>query len=140
LRGVRAEALRAATRKIVTQARQTASKRSGPGHAVPTVAVAPVLVVPAPPPNPAVFPMHNDPFLACTRARESNGDYAVVSSSGLYYGAYQFLRDTWDVTALHAGRRDLVGVLPNRASVYDQDQLAWSLYQWQGPSPWGGRC
>ena len=82
---------------------------------------------------------HNDPFLACTRAREAAGRYDVVSSSG-YYGAYQFLPSTWDTTAVHAGRMDLVGVLPSRASQFDQDETAWSLYQWQGKSPWGGRC
>jgi hypothetical protein len=84
--------------------------------------------------------MHDHPFLACTRSRESRGDYTVVSSSGLYYGAYQFLRETWDVTALHAGRPELVGVLPNTASEFDQDDLAWTLYEWQGNAPWGGRC
>jgi hypothetical protein len=63
----------------------------------------------------------------------------VVSPSG-YYGAYQFLPSTWDTTAMHAGRADLVGVLPSHAGEYDQDEMAWALYQWQGKSPWGGRC
>jgi Transglycosylase-like domain len=93
----------------------------------------------APPDTGQVNPHHNDPFLVCTRARESNGDYSVVSSSG-YYGAYQFAPTTWNVTASHAGRLDLVGVLPSHASPYDQDQMAWTLYQWQGDGPWGGRC
>ena len=75
----------------------------------------------------------------CTRARESNGDYSVVSSAG-YYGAYQFPPTTWNATASHAGRLDLVGVLPSHASPYDQDEMAWALYQWQGDGPWGGRC
>jgi septal ring factor EnvC (AmiA/AmiB activator) len=82
---------------------------------------------------------HDDPFLVCTRARESGGNYGVVSPDG-YYGAYQFLPSTWDITASHAGRMDLVGVLPSHASVYDQDEMAWTLYQWQGKGPWGGRC
>jgi hypothetical protein len=82
---------------------------------------------------------HNDPFLVCTRGRESAGDYTIVSSSG-YYGAYQFAPTTWDVVASHAGRLDLVGVLPSVASEYDQDEMAWVLYQWQGNEPWGGRC
>ena len=86
-----------------------------------------------------VSPHHDDPFLTCTRARESAGRYGVVSPSG-YYGAYQFLPSTWDATAVHAGRRDLVGVLPSLASPFDQDETAWALYQWQGPGPWGGRC
>lgn len=87
----------------------------------------------------AVSAHHNDPFLACTRARESSGNYTAVSSSG-YYGAYQFSPTTWNVTASHAGRLELVGVLASNASQYDQDDMAWTLYQWQGTAPWGGRC
>ena len=86
-----------------------------------------------------VSPHHNDPFLVCTRTRESSGVYTAVSLSG-YYGAYQFSTSTWDTTASHAGRLSLIGVLPSRASVYDQDEMAWTLYQWQGNGPWGGRC
>jgi hypothetical protein len=93
----------------------------------------------APPDTGRVNPHHDDPFLVCTRARESNGDYNVVSSSG-YYGAYQFAPTTWNVTASHAGRLDLVDVLPSRAAPYDQDEIAWTLYRWQGAGPWGGRC
>lgn len=94
---------------------------------------------PPPPSGGGVSSHHDDPFLVCTRARESGGDYGAVSPSG-YYGAYQFLPSTWDLTASHAGRIDLVGVLPSQASVYDQDEMAWALYQWQGKGPWGGRC
>jgi hypothetical protein len=86
-----------------------------------------------------VYPHHDDPFLVCTRMRESTNNYAAVSPSG-YYGAYQFLPSTWDVTAIRANRRDLIGVLPSHASEYDQDELAWTLYLWQGKTPWGGRC
>jgi hypothetical protein len=103
--------------------------------APPAASTGPV----APPDTGRVNPHHNDPFLACTRERESSGDYSVVSSSG-YYGAYQFAPTTWNVTASHAGRLDLIGVLPSHASPYDQDQMAWTLYQWQGDAPWGGRC
>ena len=102
------------------------------------VGAAVAIAAPAPTDN-RVSPHHDDPFLSCTRARESGGRYAVVSPSG-YYGAYQFLPSTWDAAAVHAGRRDLVGVLPSRASPFDQDETAWALYQWQGPGPWGGRC
>lgn len=87
----------------------------------------------------AVSPHHNHPFLVCTRGRESAGDYRVVSPSG-YYGAYQFARTTWNATTSHAGRLDLLGVLPSVASEYDQDEMAWALYKWQGDAPWGGRC
>ena len=84
--------------------------------------------------------MHDDPFLTCVRARESGGRYNVVNPAGPYLGAYQFLQSTWNATANHAGRRDLVGVPANLATAYDQDDLAWALYQWQGMGPWGGGC
>ena len=105
-----------------------------------TTVIATVPVAVTAPAHPAVSPHHNEPFLVCTRARESSGNYAAVSASGMYYGAYQFLPTTWDVTASHAGRLDLVGVLPSSAAPYDQDELAWALYLWQGNAPWGGRC
>jgi len=92
-----------------------------------------------PTPVAGVHPRHDEPFLACTRARESGGNYAAVNAAG-YYGAYQFAPLTWNTTASHAGRLDLVGMLPSNASAYDQDDLAWVLYQWQGSAPWGGRC
>jgi hypothetical protein len=85
-------------------------------------------------------PHHNDPFLSCVRHRESRGNYGVINPSGPWYGAYQFLASTWNITARHAGRLDLVGVLPSNASAYDQDEMAWALYQWQGSGPWGGSC
>ena len=114
--------------------------------AVIEVATPPAADAVAPPPGPVapadlgrVSPNHDQPFLVCTRERESNGNYRVVSGDG-YYGAYQFAPTTWNVTATHAGRLDLVGVLPSEASPYDQDEMAWSLYQWQGNAPWGGRC
>jgi peptidoglycan hydrolase CwlO-like protein len=101
--------------------------------------VGPAVVAP-PPSSGGGGSHHDDPFLVCTRARESHGNYGVVSASGKYFGAYQFALTTWDITASHAGRVDLVGVRPNQASVSDQDDLAWALYQWQGKGPWGGRC
>jgi TolA-binding protein len=140
----------AATRRARANAGRGSTDGDGNGRPRPaaprpvdeTVAL-PVAVVPPAPAVPVVqtaHPMHDHPFLVCTRSRESRGIYTVVSASGLYYGAYQFLRDTWDVTALHAGRSELVGVPPNTASEFDQDDLAWALYQWQGNDPWGGRC
>jgi hypothetical protein len=80
------------------------------------------------------------PFLACTRRIESGGNYAAVNPSGKYRGAYQFSRSTWDSTARHAGWLDLAGVDPAAASPGDQDAMALHLYEWQGASPWGGRC
>ncbi len=116
----------------------SATATATPAPTTPVETTAPVTVTP-PPSSGRVSPHHNDPFLVCTRTRESAGDYTVVSASG-YYGAYQFAPTTWDVTSSHAGRLDLVGVLPSAASEYDQDEMAWALYQWQGNAPWGGRC
>ena len=31
-------------------------------------------------------------------------------------------------------------IILSLANAYDQDEMAWVLYQWQGNSPWGGRC
>ena len=83
---------------------------------------------------------NGDAFLACVRQRESRGNYGVINPAGPWYGAYQFLASTWNITARHAGRLDLVGVLPSNASPGDQDAMAWHLYQWQGSGPWGGSC
>jgi hypothetical protein len=126
----------AASVQADAQAVEPTASTSGPVVPVPVVDTTPVV---APPTQSAVSPYHDEPFLVCTRAHESNGDYSVVSGSG-YYGAYQFLPTTWNATAAHAGRLDLVGVLPSVAAPADQDDLAWALYLWQGNSPWGGRC
>jgi hypothetical protein len=87
-------------------------------------------------PAPGENPHHNDPFLTCVRAHE--GSYGSVNPAGPYMGAYQFLQSTWDSAANHAGRTSLIGVPPNQASPYDQDDVAWALYQWQGKGPWSG--
>lgn len=117
--------------------RLTASVPRRPSAAAPS---APAPPPPPPPPSSGMNPHHNDPFLSCVRNRESRGNYGVVNPAGPWYGAYQFLASTWNLTARHAGRVDLVGVLPSSASAYDQDDMAWSLYQWQGSGPWGGSC
>jgi hypothetical protein len=98
---------------------------------------------PAPPgyvPRAGTHPRHNDPFLTCTRQRESGGNYQAYNPAGPFYGAYQFLQSTWNATANGAGRGDLVGLDPRTASQYDQDDMAWSLYQWRGNGPWNGLC
>jgi hypothetical protein len=126
----------------------TTTAGAAPAASVPdpttTTAAAPAPSAPAPPPDysgtPGVNPHHDDPFLSCVRQRESGGNYSVVNPSGPYLGAYQFLQATWNVTASHAGRGDLVGLPANLASAYDQDEMAWTLYQWQGTGPWGGSC
>ena len=88
--------------------------------------------------TPGVHPKHLDQFLVCTRAHE--GSYTSYNPAGPYMGAYQFLQSTWNSTANHAGRPELIGVPPNTATEYDQDDMGWALFQWQGSHPWGGRC
>jgi septal ring factor EnvC (AmiA/AmiB activator) len=130
-------AARAREEAAATQARAAtpAAKAAAPApaasRAAPSTTSAPA--------TGGTHPRHDEPFLVCTRARESSGQYGAVSSAG-YYGAYQFSSTTWNTAASHAGRMDLIGVLPSQASAYDQDELAWALYQWQGNRPWGGRC
>lgn len=108
----------------------------GPSRPPPPPTAPPVSYTP----TPGMSSHHNDPFLVCTRARESGGRYGAVNPGGPFYGAYQFLQGTWDVAASHAGRPELIGVQPSRASAYDQDEVAWSLYQWRGNGPWNGLC
>jgi hypothetical protein len=90
--------------------------------------------------TPGTHPQHDQPFLVCTRTRESHGNYAAYNPAGPYMGAYQFHQGTWNSAANHAGRPELIGVPPHTASQYDQDHVAWALYQWQGSGPWGGHC
>ena len=89
-------------------------------------------------PGPSSSSHHDDPFLTCVRQRESSGNYTAHSPDGRFHGAYQFLQSTWDDTAKHVGRHDLVGVAPHVPSPATQDDMAWALYQWQGPRPWAG--
>lgn len=129
-----------AARADAVAAEQSATTKSAPAAAAPTpTPPAPIPVAAPPPPAAGTNPHHNDPFLVCTRTRESAGDYTAVNLAG-YYGAYQFSQPTWDVTANHAGSPQLIGVRPDQASPWDQDQLAWVLYQWQGNGPWLGLC
>jgi hypothetical protein len=102
-------------------------------------------------PTPGSHPRHAEPALICIRTRESdrgdrNGNglhdagYGAYNPAGPYMGAYQFLQSTWNSTANRAGRPELIGVPPHTASAYDQDDMAWSLYQRSGSGPWGGSC
>lgn len=117
------------------QAAQVAS--APPPTAAPIVTTTTTaFVAPAPPPP----GQGEGAFLACVRARESGGNYGVVSPDGLYRGAYQFHQATWDNVARMAGRPDLVGVPPNQAAPSDQDLLAVTLYRSAGAAPWGGYC
>ncbi|MCX7621281.1 MAG: transglycosylase family protein [Acidimicrobiales bacterium] len=109
---------------------------------------------PPPPPSPASRSSSAQPaanpsrsgssgtngFLQCVKNRESRGDYGAVNRSSGAAGAYQFMPSTWNATARHAGRPDLVGRNPATVSPADQDAMAMHLYQWQGAAPWGGGC
>jgi peptidoglycan hydrolase CwlO-like protein len=142
----RATAAAAAAADPTTTSTTAGAPGAAPAASAPstTTATVPAPPAPTPPPDysgtPGVSSHHDDPFLACVRQRESGGNYSAVNPAGPYLGAYQFLQSTWNVTAAHAGRSDLVGVPANVASAYDQDEMAWALYQWQGPGPWGGGC
>lgn len=117
--------------------------------AAPTTTTTTAAAPPSPPSPPSPPPAvagtaavagTNDDVLACLRRRESGGNYQAVSSTGLYFGAYQFMISTWDSTAGRAGRPDLIGVRPDRASPADQDAMALALLDWQGKAPWNGAC
>jgi len=131
--------LQAAEDRARELAAQQAAQAAIPRPVNPT---KPGGAAPGPPPDyaptPGEHPRHNDPFLVCTRAHE--GTYTSYNPAGPYMGAYQFLQSTWNSSANRAGRSELVGVPPHTASPYDQDDVAWALYQWQGSRPWGGRC
>jgi Transglycosylase-like domain len=141
-----AEATAAAVAAAADQAARAAATASATTTtAKPAPTTTPTKpTTPSVPPNytgtPGTHPHHDDPFLTCVRARESGGNYGAVNPAGPYLGAYQFYQATWNGAANHAGRSDLVGVPANLASPYDQDDVAWSLYQWQGAGPWGGSC
>ena len=86
--------------------------------------------------------LHNDAFLVCTRAHESDtaGGYRAFNPSGPYYGAYQFLQHTWNNTAMRAGIPRLSGVDILNVMPFYQDLLAYDLHSWAGNGPWAGRC
>lgn len=73
---------------------------------------------------------------AALRHCEASGNYSIVSSNGLYHGAYQFYQPTWDGLANQLGRSDLVGLAPSQAAPADQDALALLLWQQRGNQPW----
>lgn len=104
------------------------------------VTAPPTTAAPAPPPTTVSVGGNEAAILACIRARESGGNYSIASPGGTYMGAYQFSQSTWNSTAQHAGRPDLVGTPPNHAAPADQDALALDLLRWQGLAPWGGYC
>jgi LysM repeat protein len=66
--------------------------------------------------------------LAAIRACESSGNYGAVSADGLYGGAYQFDRQTWQSVG---GSGD-----PAAASAAEQDARASQLWSQRGSNPW----
>ncbi|MBM3672350.1 MAG: hypothetical protein FJW86_09265 [Actinobacteria bacterium] len=157
-------ALQAALDQLEAQGRdidaklQAAEDRAAALRAVPPRPVNPTSPgAPAPSapidytPTPGSHPQHAHPAMICIRSRESDrgdrnrnglhdGGYGSYNPAGPYMGAYQFLQGTWNGTATRAGRPELIGVPPHTASVYDQDDMAWSLYSRSGSGPWGGTC
>ena len=77
----------------------------------------------------------SDAVLARLRNCESHGNYAVVSKSGKYRGAYQFSQSTWNSTAKNF-LPSYVGVDPAKAPPHIQDAMARVLWKHSGPSPW----
>lgn len=140
----RRDAITAATPTTVAPTTSAGGASTTPTTTPTTTTTAPKATPPAAPPTyvptGGVHPSHDEPFLVCTRSRESGGNYKAFNPAGPYLGAYQFLQATWNSAASHAGRPDLIGVPANTASPYDQDEVAWALYQWQGSRPWGGIC
>jgi hypothetical protein len=78
----------------------------------------------APPPPPSCVAAGMDGILATIRTRESGGRYGVGPNAGGASGAYQFIQSTWNATARRAGRPDLAGTSPYRATPADQDTVA----------------
>lgn len=122
------------------EAQQEAEAEAAAEATTTTTAPPPPPPPPPPPaPEPAPAPSPGGPSAAqwaALRQCESGGNYAAVSPSGRYYGAYQFLPSTWDSTAASVGRHDLVGVRPDHAAPADQDAMALALYNSRGASPW----
>ncbi|MBS1836256.1 MAG: transglycosylase family protein [Actinobacteria bacterium] len=77
----------------------------------------------------------SDAGLARLRACESGGNYSSVSSGGLYRGAYQFHRGTWNSTAARFYPH-LQGVDPAAAAPFDQDRMTRALWATSGPQNW----
>ena len=77
----------------------------------------------------------SDAGLARLRECESNGRYDVVSSTGLYRGAYQFSQSTWNYVA-RDHYPELVGIDPARALPIHQDKMTRALWATGGPQHW----
>ena len=122
--------------QTTAQATAAAAAVAAATRSAPQTAVNGTTSTPASGADPAL-----NPYLQCVVRAESGGNYAAVSPNGMYMGAFQFSQATWNSAARAAGRPDLVGVPPNRASKADQDTVAVALYALDGQQPWlGDRC
>ncbi len=107
----------------------------------PTTAPPTTTTQPPPPPSTAPPPVTAPPGgpsedqWHALRMCESGNRYDAVSSNGLYRGAYQFSRPTWDGVAA-SFYPQLVGIDPAAAAPGDQDAMAKALYSQSGASPW----
>jgi hypothetical protein len=69
------------------------------------------------------------------RMCESTNNYSAVSSTGLYRGAYQFSRSTWNyVASIHYPKYH--GWDPAGAPPKVQDSMTRALWHMQGAAPW----
>ncbi len=132
----------AAIRAAQASAAPSSPARSTAGHTSSTTppTTSSTAGAPASGPSQASADPALNAYLQCVVQRESHGDYTVVSSNGLYMGAFQFSQSTWNVAARLAGLPGLVGTPPNLASKADQDTLAIALYAADGEQPWLGDC
>jgi hypothetical protein len=77
----------------------------------------------------------SDRQLLRLRQCESSDNYQAKSPNGLYFGAYQFSKPTWnDVASRHYPW--LVGAKPHKASKAEQDAMARALWHERGRAPW----
>ena len=76
-----------------------------------------------------------DDALLRLRTCESGGNYAAVSATGTYRGAYQFSRSTWNAVAA-ANFPNYNGMDPAAAPADVQDAFTRALYLQRGRAPW----
>jgi hypothetical protein len=77
----------------------------------------------------------SDAKLQQLRQCESSDNYAAVSASGRYRGAYQFSQGTWDRVAT-AHFPWLANQDPSTVEPWWQDAMARALWSESGSSPW----
>lgn len=92
--------------------------------------------------DPNRTPTPSEAMLACIRQWETgggknpDGNYAAVSKSGTYRGAYQFDQPTWNEAARTSIHHDWIGRRPESAPHEIQDSMASHLYRQRGLDPW----